>query len=152
MTTSIPLADLETGGNSASWKGKPFGFTYSGRVTNIEKRQQLDLTDGSPKFFPSGDPMPVWLISIEQENGETVVLWASKGAYKPAEGTGESMMGAIGTAVRAIGAEGLSVGDDLAVSYTGEGEAKRGQNPPRLFTAQVRPAPPVSIPADLFSS
>jgi hypothetical protein len=150
MSDTLPLSDMESTGNSAKW-GKAFGQTYAGRFMGVEKRQQTDPKDGTPKFFASGDPMPVWLLTIEQPDGEQVVLWASKGNYRPAEGTGQAMMVAIGEAVKAAGLPGLTVGDELAVSFTGLGEARAGLNQPRLYTAEVRPAPPVSVPAGLFS-
>jgi hypothetical protein len=152
MTNSIPLGQLETG-PSAQWV--KIGDTYRGRITSMEERQQTDPKDQSPKFFKSGAPMMVLVITIEQDNGDTVALYASGGAYRVAEGEGQAMKPAIGAALRAAGASALDAGAELAVSFTGWGEPTApGLNPPRLFSAQYRPATaaPTSVPVDLFTS
>jgi hypothetical protein len=148
VTTTIPLSDLESG-PSAKWKN--IGDTYKGRILAMEKRQQTDPKDGSPKFFASGDPMPVWVITIEVADGERVALYASGGNYKIEEGEGQAMLPAIAQAVRAAGGEAVDVGAELAVSFTGWGEARSGLNRPRLFSAQYRPATPSVAVSDLFS-
>lgn len=148
MTSSIPLSQLESG-KAAKWQ--TIGDTFAGRIVSMEQRQQTDPKDNTPKFFPSGDPMMVWVITVEQANGDTVAFYASGGKYKVEEGEGESMLNAIGAAVRAAGASGVDVGAELAVSFSGWGEAKTGLNRPRLFKAQYRPPAPVSVPVDLFS-
>lgn len=146
--TSIPLSELES---SPSAKFKQIGDAYAGRIVSLDKKQNTK-PNGELAFFPSGDPQMIWIITVEQANGERVALWASNGKYKVASGTGEAMLSAIGTAVRAAGAEAVEEGAELAVAHTGMGEASPGKNPPRLYTAQYR-KPTASIPVtDLFSS
>lgn len=143
---SIPLADLEAG-NSAKFES--FGDAYAGRITAMEERQQTD-TAGNLLTFNDGSPRMLWVITIQPESGDAVQLWAKGGRYKAAKGTGESMLAAIGLAVREAGADGVDVGGELAVSYTGDGEKTPKGGTPKLYTAQYR-APKASIPAaDLF--
>lgn len=147
-TNSIPLSDLES---SPSAKWNAVGDSYRGRILSMEKRQNTKPGSGEPVFFPSGDPQMVWVITIEQNNGDRVALWAAGGNYKAASGSGESMLSAIGAAVRAAGAAAVEMGAELAVAHTGMGEASPGKNPPRLYTAQYRAPVPAAVPVDLFT-
>lgn len=151
MSNSIPLGDLES---SASAKFEQIGDKYVGTITSIDHRQQTDL-DGTPKRFQSGDPMMMYVIGLHLDDGETAALFAKGGKFTPKTGSGESMLSAIGTAVRNAGATSVEVGAKLAVAFTGEGEARTGMNAPKLYTAQYQP--PVAQPQavavdDLFSS
>jgi len=151
MTQSIPLSELEA---SASAKFDNIGDKHVGIITSIDHRQQTDL-DGTPKTFPSGDPMMLYVVTIQLADGDTAALWAKNGKFEVASGSGEAMLAAIGTAVRASGASSVEVGGNLAVAFTGLGKAKPGMNQPKLYTAQYKPptAAPASVPVDdLFSS
>jgi len=151
MTESIPLGDLEA---SASAKFGAIGDKVVGTITSIKHQQQTDL-DGKPKYFASGDPMMLYVITLQPDGADQVALWAKGGRFVAKVGTGESMLSAIGTAVRAAGASSVEVGGKLAMAFTGEGEAKAGMNAPKLFTAQYQPptAEPTAVPVDdLFSS
>lgn len=152
MSDSIPLTELE-GSGAASFQA--FGDKYVGRITAIKQQQQTDPKNGQPKFFPSGDPMMLWIITIQPSDGDPVALWAKAGRFEAAKGTGQSMLAAIGTAVRDAGAQSLEVGAQLAVAFTGESEPKPGMNPAKLFTAQYQAPKPEAqaVPVDdLFSS
>lgn len=147
MTSSIPLSDLES---SPSAKFENIGDKCAGRIVALDPRQQTS-PEGEALSWPDGSARMLWVITVESTDGDRVNLWAKGGNYKPESGTGESMLTAIGTAVRAAGASGVDVGGELAVAFTGLGEKKPGKNAPKLYTAQYR-APQASIPAaDLFS-
>jgi hypothetical protein len=147
-TNSIPLADLES---SPSAKFAEIGDTYVGRIVSMVERQQTDMKQ-RPLTFDDGTPRMQWVITIETAEGDRAALYAKGGKFKAAAGKGESMLAAIGIAVRAANADGVDVGGELAVSYTGTGEAKPGQDGPKLYTAAYKPPAPASIPAeDLFS-
>jgi hypothetical protein len=141
--SSIPLSDLEAG-NAA--KFTQFGDSYAGTITAMEERQQTD-TAGNLLFFPDETPRMLWVITIQPDGGDAVQLWAKGGRYKAAEGTGESMLAAIGLAVRAAEADGVDVGGQLAVAYTGNGEKTSKGGTPKLYTAEYRPPKPAGIPA-----
>jgi hypothetical protein len=146
---SIPLADLES---SAALQFNKMGDKHAGRITAVDQRKQTDPKTGQVKTFNDGSPMMLWVITLDLPNGDTGALWAKGGKFKAFTGSGESMLSAIGTAVRAAGASSVDIGAQLAVAWTGEGEAKSGMNPPKLYTAQYIPAAPASVPVeDLFS-
>jgi hypothetical protein len=151
MTTSIPLSELQS---SPAAKFENVGDTYAGTITGLDERNQTDPVTGQVKTFASGDPQTVWVITIEQANGETIALWARGGNYVPNQGTGESMLFAIGTAVKNANASAVEVGGRLAVRHSGIGKPTApGLSAPRLFVAQYEPPAnqPQSIPAaDLF--
>ena len=151
--SSIPLSDLEGGAPAA--KFDKLGDKHVGKITAMANRPQTDPATGKVKTWDDGNPMMQWVITLEKDNGETVSLYAKGGKgdnFTPAEGSGESMLNAIGTAVRAAEASGVDVGAQLAVAHTGLGRKVQGRNQAKLFTAQyVPPAPATSIPADLFS-
>jgi len=147
MTNSIPLSQLET---SPAAKFEKIGDAYKGRIVSIEERQQTD-TKNTLLFFSNGQPRMQWVIGLEMANGETAALYAKGGRYKAEEGSGESMLNAIGMAVRAAGATGVDVGAELAVAYTGRAAPQPGLSPAKLYTAQYRAAT-ASVPVtNLFS-
>jgi hypothetical protein len=147
MSPSIPLSDLES---SPSAKFAKIGDGHAGTITDLTERQQTDLSK-RPLTFEDGTPRMMWVITLQTKAGDRVALWAKGGKFRPASGTGESMLAAIGTAVREAGAEAVDIGGELAIVHTGLGEAKTGQDPPKLYTAQYRPpkGPTISA-ADLF--
>jgi hypothetical protein len=147
MTESIPLGDLES---SPSAKFTDLGDTHSGIITAMTERQQTDL-NGRLLAFDDGTPRMQWVISLRKADGDTVAIYAKGGKFKPAKGSGESMLSAIGAAVRAAGATSVDVGGTLAVAYTGESEAQPGRSPAKLYTAQYK-APNATVPVDLFAS
>ena len=147
MSTSIPLSSLES---SPSAKFAAVGDAHAGRITAIEQRQQTD-TDGRALTFADGTPRMQWVISVEKPDGEVVALYAKGGKYKATSGTGESMLSAIGAAVRAAGASGVDVGAELAVAFSGTSDLGGGKQA-KLYTAQYRAPGPVSVPVDLFTS
>jgi len=149
MTQSIPLADLE-GGNAAKFEN--IGDKYEGQIIDMDERQQTS-TAGEPLTWNDGRPRMLWVITIQPDDGDPVQLWAKGGRYKAAEGSGESMLNAIGLAVKAAEAKSVDVGARLAVAYTGKGEKTAVGGTPKLYTAEYQPPAPASIPADsLFSN
>lgn len=144
---SIPLSELES---SPAAKWNQIGDTYRGRITSMVQRQQTN-TDGAALSWNDGSPRMLWVITIEQTNGESVALYAKGGKFRVAEGSGDSMLNAIGAAVRAAGAQGVDMGADLAVAFTGMAEATAGKNAAKLYTAQYRPAAAPSVPVDMFT-
>jgi hypothetical protein len=152
MSQSIPISDLES---SPAAKFNEFGDTYVGVVTWIKEQQQTDPKTGQVKQFPSGDPMTLWVIGIDPDDGgEQVTLWAKAGRFTAVKGSGKAMLPAIVDAIKAAGAKSFDVGARLAVRYSGESEAVRGMNPAKLFEAQYQPPKPeaTSVPVDLFSN
>jgi hypothetical protein len=148
VTESIPLGDLES---SPSAKFTNLGDSTAGRITAMTERQQTNI-DGRLLTFDDGTPRMQWVITLMKADGESVAIYAKGGKFKPKTGKGESMLSAIGTAVRAANAASVDVGGELAVAYTGESEAQPGRNPAKLYTAQYKPPSAASVPVDLFAS
>ena len=144
MTQSIPLANLES---SPGAKFEAIGAEHAGIITGFEERPQTEL-DGTPKTFDDGSPRMQWVISLRKDDDDVVALFAKGGRYKPETGSGESMLAAIGLAVRAAEADALDVGGRLRVVHTGLAKAAKGTA--KLYTAEYWPPAPPSIPASLF--
>jgi len=143
--SSVPLSDI--GGSAApSAKFDNMGDSHSGVVLSSDKRVQTDPADGSVKTFKDGTPRPQWVFTIEEDNGESVSLWAKGGKFTVIKGSGESMLNAITSAVRAAGCQTIDSGAHLTVTHTGLGDAK--PQPAKLFTAEYKPAAPGSVPVD----
>jgi hypothetical protein len=115
------------------------GTTIGGPIVEIgEQVQQKDVNTGAPAVWPDGNPkmmLPVTVAtelrdpSINDDDGHRT-FWVSGNLKKT-----------IGSALRQAGAK-LAVGGVLQVTFTGYGEAKKGFNPPREWTATyVPPAP-----------
>lgn len=118
------------------------GTTISGPIVEIgDQVQQKDVTDGSPAFWPDGNPkmmLPVTVAtelrdpSIPDDDGHRT-FWVSGNLKK-----------AIGSALRQAGAK-LALGGVLQVTFTGYGEAKnKGYNAPREWAVAYTPPAPGS--------
>lgn len=131
---------LMSGGGGKTAKFPTPGTMVRGKVLSAEPRQQREYNPdgvGKPKFWDDGKPMMELVIALqtteidpddEQDDGVRMVYASNK------------MLKAVKEAVRPHG--GLAIGGDLAIKYTGDGEAKtRGFHPPKLYKAQY--APPV---------
>jgi hypothetical protein len=148
MTESLPLSDLES---SPSAKFTAIGDKHAGRILAMNERQQTDI-NGRLLAFDDGTPRMQWVITLETADGDNVQLYAKGGNFKAAKGEGQSMLSAIGAAVRAAGATAVDVGGQLAVAYTGDSAAQPGRFPAKLYTAQYQAPAAASVPLDLFSA
>lgn len=146
---SIPLSALTSG---PSAKFDEFGDSYTGRILSMEERPQTDINTGQVRYFADGVTMrKQWVIVIQQKDGSSVALFARGGNYIAKKGKGESMLAALGTAVRDAGADAVDPGAELTMTYTGTTEAKPGQNPAKLYTAQYTPPVKGSVPTGMFT-
>ena len=100
---------------------KAVGDSVAGRIVGIENYQVTEFGSNPPvpKFYPkSGDPVMGIRITLETRPGDAssrVTLWAQ----------GKKLMLSIAKAFRESGANDVTVGDDLAVTFTGyDGAAK----------------------------
>jgi hypothetical protein len=150
--TSVPLSEFGGGGASAA-KFDTMGDSHAGIILSMDKRVQTDPNTGTVKTFADGTPRPQWVVTIEEDGGEALSLWAKGGKgskFVPVKGSGESMLNAITSAVRAAGCQAIDLGAHLTVTFTGLGDAK--PQPTKLFTAEYKPGTPGSVPVDdLFS-
>lgn len=130
--------EFMAGGGGKSFPFDRIGDTCIGTIVSIEKRQQTDVKTGAPKVWErSGEPKMMYVFGIqtdlrvdEEDTGirSLYIKWKSEEAIKQA--------------VRASGARFPEVGGKLALTYSGDGAPERGQQPPKLYTAQYRPPAP----------
>jgi hypothetical protein len=134
-------------GTAPAFKFENIGDTCRGKVVSAEKRRQTDI-DGTPKSFPSGDPMTQIVVTVEQDDGEQVSLYLKDGKFEAAEGKGSAGLAALRTAVQG---QDFKVGGTLAMQFSGLGKAERGKSAPKLYTVQYK-APAITVPdgEDLF--
>ena len=128
-------------GNVTSIKFARVGDSVTGTILRQPEIQQTrDFATGALQFWDDGKP----------KNQLRVVLQTDERDKDDPDDTGEralfiksGMKNAIADAVRAVKAEGLEVGGLLWVKYHGDGEAKKGMNPPKLYQAKYKkPAAP----------
>jgi len=126
---------LNGGGGPSAFKFTTHGEVAKGAITDLGTQQVRDFKTGQPRTYDDGNPIMQIVITLRQDDGELGRLFV-----KPA------MKIAIAEAVRASGADGLTVGSTLAVQYTGdEAPTAPGLSGKKLFKAEYKPA---SISAD----
>lgn len=109
------------------------GDSVSGVVVQQpKKQQQTEYKTRRPLTYSDGSPMLqlVVVLRTEQDGGDP---WGSDDGRRTLYVKSQSMRGAITKAVQDAGARGLDVGGELTVTYTGDGQAVNGLNPPKLF-------------------
>ncbi len=124
----------------SSSKGLKFdtiGVTHTGTVKSAPReRQQTKFGTQEPDFYPNGDPKMQILVDLQTElrddpndDGERTLYVASK-----------NMKRAIAQAIREAGANDLTVGGVLTVTYVGNDPAsKNPANPAKLYQAKYTP-------------
>lgn len=131
-----------------SWEDNPL---CKGRVLEATQKQAT-APDGTPKTFPSGDPMMEWVFTLQvqpptnDDDGKRQI-YAKGGKYEPADGEGIAMLPAIFEAYKKAGITEIE-GADLTVKNTGTAKPlAKGQNGARLFKAKAE-AGKTAIPDD----
>lgn len=147
--------DFLFSGGAKSFPFENVGDTIKGEIVSADLRQQTSIegqlltwTDGSPRM-QLVIVVHVPDLATDDDDGNRSI-YAKGGRYDVASGSGQSMRDAIAEAVRDAGAKSLDPGDEIAVSFTGLGKAKRGQSAPKLYTAGYRKATASVAAADLF--
>lgn len=88
----------------------------------------------------NGEPTRNLVVDVTDDAGETWAVWVKPNA----------MGSAVAKAVKQSGATGLEEGGTFGLAYTGDGQAKPGQNPPKQYQATYT-APAASVdPSDIF--
>lgn len=141
MSTQTDPNTFLMGGGGRSAKFATIGDKVDGEIINTEVTQQTDITDGSLKTWPDGNPMMQLVITLQtddrqddQDDGVRRVF--CKGSARKATTT----VGAVRSAVQAAGVKALEVGGRLQLAYTGDGVApKAGFNAPKEYKAKYTP-------------
>lgn len=147
MSINPDIDDLISGG-AAAYKFETIGDTCKGEVKRAASQQQTDFATGTPKTFPGGDPMMQIVVTVTMDDGEDAALYFKGGKFEAGEGTGQSSLEALKTA---LGGNKLEVGGTLAMKFSGFGKPTKGQ-PPKLYVCQYQPPAPAAIDpnSDLF--
>jgi hypothetical protein len=126
------LGLLEGGG--ASFKFDTIGKTAKGTVVAATAQQQTDFQSGKPLTWDDGNPRMQLVITLatDERDPDDPTDDGERRIFAKGE-----MLKAIKAALRAANAE-LAEGGTLAVKYTGDGEAERGKNPPKLYAAEYK--------------
>ncbi|MFC5744795.1 hypothetical protein [Actinomadura rugatobispora] len=134
MTTAN---DFLMAGGTTSAKFPAIGTTVTGTIAREpEVQQQKDFQSGELKYWNDGKPMQQLMIvlatderdpSVPDDDGERAVYVKGQ------------MQKAVKEAIRKSSASGIAVGGTLTITYTADGEAKRGFNPPKVYTATYAP-------------
>jgi hypothetical protein len=152
---SQTTTDFLFAGGAKAFAFNEFGDTVSGEITSAEVRQQTSI-EGDLLTWPDGKPRNQLVITLQttlkdnDDDDGLRTVYAKGGRFDVNKGEGSSMRDAIAEAVRLVGAKSIDPGDELAVSYTGEGVARRGYNAPKLYTAGFRKAKASIKASDLF--
>lgn len=124
---SDPFMDNLGGSSSPSVSFPEIGASVTGVVNKVDERADT-FPDGTPKTWPSGDPMNVYVFNLTTDDGD-VSLWVRG-----------NMVTAIREASRAAGITTV-IGQQLTVQHHALGEKKPGKFPAKLFRAKFEPAP-----------
>lgn len=129
---------LMGGGGAPAAKFETFGVICTGRILDEPVvRQQSDLSTGKLKYWDNGDPMNQLVVTLatEQRDPDDHEDDGQRRLFIKGQ-----MQKVVRDAVRESGAKGLEVGGVLTITYIRNGEAKRGMNPPKEYTARYVPA------------
>lgn len=125
---------LAGGASFPAVKFSDVGDKVVGTVINVKKLEDRDPS-GEVKTWPNGDVKYVFVFDLDTTDG-TQALWVRG-----------NMVKAVKEAAYAAGVKEM-VGSTVAVQFTGLGEAKKGMNAPKLYKAQVKPAPISTMAVD----
>ncbi|MCP4961437.1 MAG: hypothetical protein GY925_19505 [Actinomycetia bacterium] len=130
-----PMSSINSAGGSYAKFGQP-GDTVTGTVAEFTFDHNYTSYDGNP------NPCTVVVLDVDGEL-EPVRMPLDNGRK----------LYAVKQALRTANAERVEVGGTLALRYSHDGDAQRGQNPPKMFTAQyAAPNPTVAAANDAVNA
>ena len=136
MSSFTDVNDLLESGGVTPAKFETIGASATGKIVHAEVQQQREIDTGKPKFWDDGKPRMQIVVHLQTTQRDPAV---SDDDGKRAVYCRGNMLKALRSALRTAGAQ-LEVGGTLAVTYTGDGEAKRGFNAPKLYTVTYTPS------------
>ncbi len=143
MSQPVDPNAILMGGGSPALKFDTIGVTHTGTVVaEPTAMQQTDFRTKTPETWPDGSPKMQVLVQMstvlrdpeKPEDDGTRTLYIK----------GRELTGAIRSAVRQSGANGIHTGGVLTVQYVADGPAQAGMNAPKLYAATYQP-PAVSL-------
>jgi|GEM_PF-759812 len=143
MSQQTPSANdvLMGGGGALTAKFTNPGDMIGGRIVaepRVYQEREYDPRNpgnGAPKFYPkSGDP--IMSVSVDVQTDLRDPSDPDDDGVRRIYIEGKRLKDAVRDAVRNAGADGLHVGDELHVAFTGLGQAENGMNAPKLYAAK----------------
>jgi len=138
----------------AGAKAFPFenmGDMVSGKIVEMNKRQQTSIDDGTPQFWNDGSPKMMLVLTLQTELRENEEddgmrnIYLRGGNFEVAQGKGTSSLTAVRDAVKRSGSEkGIELGGTLTLQWSGTAPRKGAYNPAKLYVA-VYKAPSMAI-------
>lgn len=123
-----PQDDFLSGNNAPAWSFDNVGDEHIGFITcPPTKKIDTDLSTGAVRTWDNGDPKHVFVFDLIEADGTPASLWARGNAVK-----------AIRDAAKSIGASTVA-GHWLKLKHHALGEVRKGKNPAKLFTAELKP-------------
>jgi hypothetical protein len=119
------------GGTGTSLKFEKVGDSHSGKLVQIVSRIDKDM-NGKTKTWDDGEPKKVYIWELEQEDGSMGAMWVRG-----------NLVTVLREACKKAGAKSSAdlIGATIQVKHHDLGEAKKGQQPAKLFQAKVTLAP-----------
>ena len=110
------------------------GETLTGTIAREPKETQQTEPTGELKTWKNGDPMMQLIVDLQTTLHEDDEDDGQRRLYVKG-----NLRTALINAVRQAGTQGIDVGGQLAVTFSGYGEKKPGLSPPREFTIVYTP-------------
>lgn len=133
-TNGDPFMDGAGGSANPSVSFPNIGDSVTGVVTKVDQRDDTK-PDGTVKTWPDGQPMKVYIFTLDTDEGERS-LWVRG-----------NMVTAIREASRTAGLRTV-IGQQLTVQHHALGEERKGYARAKLFRAKFEPAPAkAAVPA-----
>lgn len=122
---------LMGGGGAPTAKFPTIGTTWKGVITDKTTSQQIDFATQQPKFYDDGNKAMQVVITIQTDQRDPDIDGDDGQRRLFIKG---AMLAAVKKAIKDAGAPTAEIGGTLAVKYTHDGVATKG-NPPKQFTA-----------------
>jgi hypothetical protein len=134
--TEIDPNEVLFGSGVPGFKFLSYGDTCRGIITEIKAGRQTDMKTGEPKFWPSGDPMYQVIVTVQTQERDPSIQ--DDDGKRRLFIKGRNLTDGVRDAVRNAGAKKLALGALISVTFTGEGQAERGSQPPKLYTVEYQ--------------
>lgn len=131
---------------SAFNRNDGIGTSRSGKILEWALQQQRDISDGSPKTWPNGDPMNHLAVTVQTDLRDATI--PDDNGIRTFYIKGE-MHKAVKQAILAAGEKFIAEGGILTIVYVADGTAAGvGLNPPKLYKAHYLPPAAAFLTAD----
>lgn len=127
--TSIDI-DTIAGPDGDSFKFENVGDIAKGVIAHVDTSERENRFNGNMEL--------VLRVALEQDDGETIIIWPVLNTNVDGDGYASRMAKAIAAAARAAGATKIEAGGTLAVKFDREQATEKG-NPAKVYVAEYHP-------------